>query len=156
MWLFPSLAHSNPSRFVVPSELEADTESKDCALNPSQELADVCGLEDFGCLIDGCAGGVEEARDFLAVEAEMTDKECGHEVTKIDFSETDASTWGDIEYVNQTNPYLRLSKNSNTVKHTFTVPAGADMIEIGKFMLIFVADRLVCGIRKLNVSVLPS
>lgn len=90
--------------------LPTDTVTKQCAESPTSELQNVCGSTDLACLVDGCVGGVEEAKDFLTMEAEMTDATCAHEIFFEDFNSINGPGWGEIDQGTNkvhTRPYQR-------------------------------------------------
>jgi len=129
--------------------LEEDKVTEECVVNPEPDIKEVCGTEDFACLIDGCAGGAKEAQNFLETAAELSSG-CGKEIYYEDFNEFQPSTyapdWGWIEKGNTMSPFLFIGREHNKYDHddsfrkTFKVPAGADKVvieflflEIGKW-----------------------
>lgn len=78
-------------------ELPPDTVTKDCVLNADDDLVNVCGADDFACLVDGCAGGPEEAKNFITTEIDMLDKDCGREVYHESFDTEFSNSWGEID-----------------------------------------------------------
>ena len=76
--------------------LPADIETRICVESPADDLAAICGA-DLGCLVDGCVGGVEEAKDFLAVEAAMLEGSCTKEVHSENFQGASANDWGETQ-----------------------------------------------------------
>jgi hypothetical protein len=82
--------------------LGADTTATTCVDNPPQAVANVCGTDNMECLVDGCMGGEEEAKNWLDTQAKEKETECGREVFLETFDSPFAANWGEIH---QGKPY---------------------------------------------------
>lgn len=82
---------------------EADEETEKCVDTGGDEttgdLTSICGTEDFECLVDGCVGGAEEAKNFLETVIVLEkDKDCGKELLFENFDGAgDEDEWGELQ-----------------------------------------------------------
>lgn len=77
--------------------LPNDEVTKQCVLSPADELADVCGADNYACLVDACAGGPQEGKNYITTEIDMLDEACGREVFFENFDTALSNSWGQIE-----------------------------------------------------------
>merc|ERR1712137_1368232 len=75
---------------------EADTKTESCVDNPPTDIKRICGSKNKGCLVDGCAGGPDDAKKYVETQEQMTDKMCGKQVFHENFNEIMDGPWGDI------------------------------------------------------------
>jgi von Willebrand factor type D domain len=107
----------------------AEKSTEQCVLNPPSNLHQVCG-NDAACIIDGCVGGVEEAKNFVTSEEKMADKMCGKQVFFEDFStQPHGDAWGEI-YKKDAFTFLHLHKTSPIMQEKFQVPLKAHFIAV--------------------------
>ena len=78
-------------------DLPPDTATENCVLNAKDELINVCGDGELACLVEGCKGGPEEAKNFITTEIDMLDEDCGREVYSENFDTEVSNSWGEIE-----------------------------------------------------------
>jgi len=121
--------------------LAADDETPKCMDDPPTALADVCGLDNHDCLIDGCAGGVDESKSLLDDENDMKEEECGRLVFSENFDSPFAMNWGDIQKGSLDTKFLMMYKppkvdegekqaDTDVFSKLFQVPPNADMVQI--------------------------
>jgi hypothetical protein len=107
----------------------ADTTTKTCATNPPDELKRICGSQNAACLIDGCIGGVEEAKKLIEAEEDLVDKMCGKQMFYEDFAKPMDGKWGEI-YKKDDFSFLWLHDKSPVVNKVFNPPQFAEIVII--------------------------
>ena len=73
-----------------------DTKTESCVKNPPDDIKHICGSKNLGCLVDGCAGGPEDAKKYVETQEQMTDKMCGKQIFYEDFNQEMDGPWGEI------------------------------------------------------------
>ncbi|CAB9513248.1 Sushi domain-containing protein 2 [Seminavis robusta] len=107
-----------------------DPDTQHCIDDPPKEVEEVCGNDDYECIVDGCAGGEEEAKNWLITDTEGLEGECGREVFFEDFDTPYATSWGEIAKGDLDTSFLRLHKDTPKFIKQFTVPKTADMVRV--------------------------
>lgn len=110
--------------------LPADEETKTCVLAPTDDIKEVCGADNFPCLVDACAGGPDEGKNHITTEIDLLDEDCGREVFLETFDTAVSSSWGQIEQGTLDSKFLRLDKESPKFIKRFGVSPNSDTVRV--------------------------
>ncbi|CAB9524317.1 Calcium-binding EGF domain [Seminavis robusta] len=142
-------------------------ENNDCS--NMDEIKQICGADNRECIVDGCAQGVEAAKEAVRTALEMVDKKCGKEIFFEDFDKDDYdySGWGLVKdkasskhkgaematkylNLNQAHPKVEASWDSNGAK---LVLLEFNLYEIGSWDAGKSADKFLINVGDVEIDI---
>jgi von Willebrand factor type D domain len=110
-----------------------DEETFDCVesnrASPQSDLYKICGEDSFACYVDGCVGGIEDAKKAIEGDNDEVDYGCAEQIEFEDFGPRYTGSWGRaVQDTAFGSPFLRLHKGQAETFKDITAPTDADVV----------------------------